>query len=245
MPFVILSLVIQLALVVHIIRSGRNMSWVFIVLFFPLVGSLAYLLVELVPEWSNSRSGVKARRKIARIADPDSGFKAAARNFEVADTAQNAIRLAAEYLEKQRFPEAAELYQRALRGIHEDDPVLLSGLAQARFGMGDAAGTVQALDLLKERNPGHTSAEGHLLYARAREELGEIGAAVHEYEALCGYYPGPEPACRLAAIYKMQGRSADAQALFQKVLRESRIAGRHYNDIHRQWVDIAQREAAS
>src|SRR6187402_1303907 len=99
MPYLILSLVIQLALVVHIIKTGRNMTWVFIVLFFPFIGTLAYVIVELLPEWSNSRSGVTARRKLTRLANPDGSFKNASRNFEVADTAQNAIRLAAEYLE--------------------------------------------------------------------------------------------------------------------------------------------------
>jgi hypothetical protein len=31
--------------------------------------------------------------------------------------------------------------------------------------------------------------------------------------------------------------------LFQKVINESRIAGRHYNSIHREWVEMARREA--
>jgi len=242
MAYLILSLVIQLALVVHIIKTGRNMTWVFIVLFFPVIGTLAYLIVELLPEWSNSRSGLTARRRLTRLANPDGNFKAASRNFEVADTAQNALKLAAEYLEKQRYPEAAELYQRALRGIHADDPVLLLGLAHARFGLGDASAAVQALDLLKEKNPAHTSPEGHLLYAKARERLGDLQAAAHEYEALTGYYSGPEPTCRLAAIYKAQGRTEEARTLFQKVVHVSRIAGRHYNDLHKEWVAMAQRE---
>ena len=33
MPIVILSYVIQLALVVHVLKTGRNMAWVFILLF--------------------------------------------------------------------------------------------------------------------------------------------------------------------------------------------------------------------
>lgn len=242
MPYLILSLVIQLSLVVHILKTGRNVTWVFIVLFFPLVGTLAYVFVELLPEWTGSRSGLTLRRKLAKLANPDRGLKQATQNFAVADTVQNTIVLAEECLAKERYAEAAELYQRAMRGVHEDDPVLLLGLARAKFGLGDAAGTVASLDLLKERHPGHTSPDGHLLYARAREALGETGAAVLEYEALVGYYSGPEPACRLAAILKQQGRNAEARELFQKVLNESRIAGRHYNTLHKEWVEMAQRE---
>lgn len=238
----ILSLLVQLALVVHIVKTGRSMTWVFIVLIFPPVGPLAYIIVELLPEWTGSRSGVKVRRKLAKLANPDRGLKIASDQFAVADTVQNAMVLAGECLAKERYAEAKELYEGALRGVHAHDPALLLGLAQARFGLGDAAGTVRALDLLKEHNPDHTSGEGHLLYARAKEKLGDIGAAVYEYEALLDYYAGPEPACRLAGIYKIQGRGDDARALFRKVLDQSRIAGRHYNELHREWVEMARRE---
>src|SRR5690606_25801403 len=80
MPYLILSLVIQLSLVVHILKTGRNVTWVFIVLFFPLVGTLAYVFVELLPEWTGSRSGLTLRRKLAKLANPDRGLKQATQN---------------------------------------------------------------------------------------------------------------------------------------------------------------------
>ena len=58
MPIFILSILIQLALVVHAIKTGRNSSWVFILLFFPLIGGLAYLIVELLPSMGQSRGGI-------------------------------------------------------------------------------------------------------------------------------------------------------------------------------------------
>jgi hypothetical protein len=240
-PIFIVSLVVQIALVVHILRTGRNMTWVFIVLFFPLVGTAAYVIVELLPEWTGSRTGVQMRRKLAKLANPDRDLQQASQNFAVADTVQNAIVLAGECLAKERFAEAKELYERALRGVHSEDPVLLLGLAKARFGLGDAAGTVQTLDQLKRSNPDHTSPEGHLLFARATEQLGGIDAAIHEYEALVDYYSGPEPSCRLAALYQSRGRTEEARALFTKVLNQSKVAGRHYNTIHREWVEMARR----
>jgi hypothetical protein len=238
----ILPYIIQLILIVHVLKTGRTTTWVFILLFAPFIGGLAYLIVELLPEWSNSRGGMQVRRHLKKLANPDRDFKAAARNFEVADTVQNAMALAEECLAKERYDQARDLFERALRGVHEDDPVLLMGLARARFGLGDAAGTIETLDLLKAKNPGHTSTAGHLLYARAKEQLGDTTAAIEEYGALVQYYPGPEPACRLGALLKAQGRNAEAQELFQKVLSQSRISGRHYNSLHKEWVEMARRE---
>jgi hypothetical protein len=46
----IVSLILQVALAVHVVRTGRSMMWLFIILFFPVVGSLIYLFAEVIPE---------------------------------------------------------------------------------------------------------------------------------------------------------------------------------------------------
>lgn len=99
MPYFILSLIIQVGLVVHVLKTGRNMSWIFILLFFPLVGTLAYLIVELLPEFSNSRGAHQARRKLSRTIDPDRELRQATQQLAVADTVKNAIALAEQYLQ--------------------------------------------------------------------------------------------------------------------------------------------------
>ena len=240
MPLFIVSIVVQLALVIHVLKTGRNTTWVFILLFAPLIGTAAYVIVELLPEWSNGRSARAARRNLSRVIDPNRDLRAASDNLAVADTVQNAMLLASELLRKEKYAEAKEMYQRSLRGLHADDPALLFGLAQAQFGLGEFAAVVNTLDELKEKNPSHTSADGHLLYARALEQLGRTQEAIEEYESLCNYYPGPEPACRLGTMLKNGGESEKAAALFKRILAESRTAGRHYNSIHKEWVTIAK-----
>jgi hypothetical protein len=242
MPFFILSLILQVALVVHVLKTGRNTTWVFILIFAPVIGALAYFIVELLPEWSNSRGARNARRSLTRAINPDRDLRAASDRLAVADTAQNAIALADECIRKGRFAEARDLYQRALKGIHAEDPVLLLGLARAQFELGDFNGAVQSLNELKKKNPSHTSADGHLLYARAKEQCGSIAEAIEEYESLVNYYPGPEPACRLALLLKQAGQADRSTPLFNRVLIESRTAGRHYNSIHKEWIAIAKRE---
>ena len=69
-----------------------------------------------------------------------------------------------------------------------------------------------------------------------------IQAAIEEYEALVRYYPGPEPACRLALICKARGASQRATSLLEQVVKQSRIGGRHYQQLHGEWVALAQRE---
>ena len=242
MPFVILTYLIQIALVVHVLKTGRNMTWVFILLFFPAIGGIAYFIVELLPELTGSRTARNLGRSVTKAVNPNRDLQQAAEKLAVADTVQNAMRLAEECLDKGRFAEAEELYAARLKGVHADDPALLHGLARAQFGLAQYAAVIETLDKLKEANPGYRSPEAHLLYARARDESGQKAQAEEEYEALCGYYPGPEPFVRLGLLLKADGRTDRARELFQRVADESRIAGKHYNTLHKDWVAAARRE---
>ena len=50
MPFGLL-LLLDIALVYHAARTGRLQPWAFIILMIPVLGALAYVVVELLPEW--------------------------------------------------------------------------------------------------------------------------------------------------------------------------------------------------
>jgi hypothetical protein len=242
MPIFIVSLIIQLALIVHVLKTGRNTFWVFVLLFAPVIGGIAYFIVELLPELTNSRSGRQARRSVSKVINPDGDLKHASRQFAVADTVQNSIVLANQFLERSQYAEAKDILERSRKGVHADDPVILLLLAKSHFGLQDHAAVLKTLEELKTSNPSARSPEGHLLYARAQEESGKLDEAIHEYEALAQYFPGPEPRCRLATLLKQKGEDERARALFQEVVRESDIAGRHYSSLHKEWVSLARRE---
>lgn len=245
MPLIVLSIIVQLALVVHVIKTGRNTTWVFIVVFLPLIGSLAYFIIELLPELTNTRTARSAQRSLAKTVDPDKALREASEQYALARTAQNAMTLAKEHLQRDDFSAAKELYKRSLSGVHSDDPDLLLGLAQAHFGLTNYAEALSCLDTLKDKNAAKTSQDGHLLYARALEELGRTDDALHEYQALVGYCAGPEASCRLGTLLKAQGRLEEARALFESVLARSKTAGKHYNTLYGDWIALANRESQS
>lgn len=242
MPIFILFFIIQLGLIVHVFKTGRNTTWVFLLLLFPLVGGLAYVIIELLPEWLGSTTGRSVKRSISHTINPDKDLKTAYRNVEIADTVENLTAFAEQCLIKERYQEAKEVYERCLSGIYADDPQLMLGLAKAYYGLADYAKTISLLDELIEKNPDFKSPDGHLLYACAQEQAGNTAAAIREYETLVKYYSGPEPACRLALLLKKQGDTQQSKQLFTNIVEKSRIAGRHYNSLYKEWVTIAKRE---
>jgi len=44
------TIILQIVLAVHVVRTRRPFIWIFLILFFPLMGSLIYILAELIPE---------------------------------------------------------------------------------------------------------------------------------------------------------------------------------------------------
>jgi hypothetical protein len=240
--FVIISVLIQLGFAIHVLKTGRKPIWVIIIGFIPILGCLAYIIVELMPGWTGKQSEQQAQARIKQSLYSEKDLKEALRNLEIADTVNNRTKLAEQYLLREQFQEAKDLYQKCLVGINKTDPMTMLGLATADFGLGNYAETIATLDALKVANPDFKSPDGHLIYARAQEGVGNIASAMQEYDALIIYYPSPEPTCRFALLLKANGDPDRANELFKKVVDYSINAERHYNYINEEWVTMAKRE---
>jgi hypothetical protein len=91
-------------------------------------------------------------------------------------------------------------------------------------------------------HPGQRSADGHLLYARALEGSGETDRALEEYAALAAYYPGAEARVRQAMLHRQLGLQDRAGELLAAILRDARLAPKHFQKAQREWIELAQRE---
>jgi hypothetical protein len=50
------TIVLQIVLAVHVARTRRPFIWIFVILIFPLIGSLIYIIAELIPEWERNNA---------------------------------------------------------------------------------------------------------------------------------------------------------------------------------------------
>ena len=244
-PLLILSAILQIGCAVHAVRTGRASYWLFILLIGSYIGIAAYLIAEVLPDMRNSRGARRALQGAHDRIDPERRKREASRQLDVADTLDNRRRLAEESFNSGDYQQAAELYRSGLRGLYATDPELMLGLARSQFALNLNAETRQTLEDLIAANPDFRSDAGHLLYARCLEALGDIDAAVHEYEALVEGFTGEEARVRFGLLLKREGRTAQASAIFDTVIKRSRVAPKYYQREQREWIDIATREAAS
>lgn len=244
-PLFILSALLQIGCAIHVVRTGRPMYWIFLLLIGSYVAIAVYLFAEVLPGMGQSPAARRALRGARDRIDPERRKRQATQQLDVADTLDNRRRLAQESFDSGDYQQAAELYRSGLRGLYQTDPELMLGLARSQFALNLHADARKTLEALIAANPGFRSSDGHLLYARCLEALGEIPAAIREYETLVDSFPGEEARLRFGLLLKREGRTAQAAEMFNTTLKRSRVAPKYYQREQREWIDLAKHEAAA
>jgi hypothetical protein len=131
MPFGVILLLINVGLIVHAAKTGRFWPWGYVILFIPGFGALAYVLVELLPEWFGSAQGQHARRRVVSTLDPEKRYRLLTDQLDVADTIANRGALAEECLGLGKFGEALHHYEHILTLPMGDDALYALGKARA------------------------------------------------------------------------------------------------------------------
>lgn len=244
-PIILLSIALQIACCVHVVRTGRPLYWIFILLIFSYLAVLIYLLAEVLPDLRNNPGSRKMARKVRDTIDPTRNKRQAESRLQLSDTQANRRTLAEESLRHGDFARAAELYQGALKGLYATDPELLLGLAKAQYALGQPELVRKTLDELIAANPTFRSKEGHLLYAKAVEESGDATTALQEYEAVVPGYPGEEARLRYGQLLKRSGNIAKATDVFREILTRSSAAPKYYQREQRDWIEAARKELST
>ncbi|NND44440.1 MAG: tetratricopeptide repeat protein [Xanthomonadales bacterium] len=240
---VYLTYAIQLLLVIHVLKTGRNRYWILILVMLPMIGGLAYLVIEILPEFSNSITGQRAMRGVRRAVNPGAELRRHADAWSQSPNTDNARRYAQSLLEAGQHDQARQVLDTALAGFFSNEPNLLLLKAQLEFETGEPGAAVEILDRLTAENPDFKSAEGHLLYAQALEANGRTEDAIEAYRAVSTYFPGAEARYRLVNALAEAGHTAEARAEAARMLEDARLAPAHFRKSQKPWLDRT-REAA-
>lgn len=240
MPLFVISTLIQILLIVHVVRTGRDRIWIWVLLMLPMAGGLAYLVMELIPEWRGTIGGQRALRGVKQALNPAAQVRHQADAWEQSPNAENGRHYADALLASGRYEEALAIARQAARGFFADEPLLMLAQAQALFGLEKYTECVQTLDQLISNNPEFKSAEGHLLYARALEKNGQTEQALKEYQSVATYFPGAEARYRLGEALHNSGQQAASRDIFEQILKDARLAPAHFRKSQKSWLNKAK-----
>lgn len=240
-----LQLLVGIGFALHAYNTGRAPFWMFILIFVPVIGALAYIAFELLPEWANSRRARQISSDIRTVVDPHRDWRRLNENAAVSDTVEAKSKLAEECERKGMWADAVRLYHEAAQGMFADDPDVLRKLARAQVGAGDGIAAEHTLNRLRSAHPNYQSADAHLTYARALEAQGRIQEADAEYRSLCGYSTSFEARTRYALLQQKLGEPVNARRLFEDVVRASKVRGVVLTADDREWIRVALRNSAA
>ncbi len=111
-PVSILSILIQAALIVHVIKTGRNQLWIWAIALLPGIGSLAYVAAEILPRLFGGRTARRAKSGVQRMLDPDRELRRASAEVEISGNVDARRRLAEELFERGQYDQAIDVYTR-------------------------------------------------------------------------------------------------------------------------------------
>jgi hypothetical protein len=238
----ILSFALNAALIVHVIKTGRSMLWIWAIFLLPGVGAIAYVAAEILPDMLGGRTARRAKSSVRRMIDPDRDLRRATAEVEISGNVDARRRLAEELFARGQYDEAIDVYQGGLKGIFEHDPTLLFGLARSDFAKQEFAAARVMLERLTQHNPDFKSADAQLLYARTLEAMDSLDEAERAYAAVAPGYPGAEARLRYGLLLKRRGKLPEAQRLFKDLLDGAQLGPSHYRKAQAEWLERARRE---
>lgn len=238
----ILIWLIQLALIIHVLKTGRNRYWIMLLLFMPMIGGIAYLVIELLPEFSSSISGQRAVRNVKKTLNPGADLRRHEAAWEQSPNVDNGRRYAEALLDSGETATAEQIINKALKGLFSTEPTLLLIKARIQFDQDRPAEAVESLETLQEHNPDFRNAEGHMLYARCLEATGLTAKAVREYSAVCGYFPGVEARYRLAMCLNATGNNQASKDELESIINDAKLAPPHFRKSQKIWLEAVKRE---
>lgn len=217
MHFLILSLALQVLCIVHVFRTGRNTAWIMAIAFLPMVGILAYFIVEILPGLPRDRRMREARTKIADKMDPERRVREAREAAEFSDTAGHRLELGDALMARERYADALDQYRAAERLSPHVDRAIGMRIADAAYEAGRLTEALVAIEALPETISQTDLDRRALLRAKIAEADGWPHDALAIYRDIVGRVPGDEVRCRMAALLIAEGDRRGARALLQEV----------------------------
>lgn len=214
-----LHVLVAIFFAVHVIRSGQQLYWLFILFMFPLLGSVVYCIAVYLPSSRIEHGARKVAAVAVRTLDPGRELREAQQAYEFTPTAQNQMRLASAQLEAGKPAEAAATYEECLQGPFSGDLEIRFGAARAAYASGQAEQAVRHLQAIRAANAGFRAEQVSLLLAQALAGAGRQDEARAEFDHALAHHNGFTTQAEYAIWAASVGDVARARALEEELRR--------------------------
>ncbi|HUE70152.1 MAG TPA: tetratricopeptide repeat protein [Pirellulaceae bacterium] len=230
-------LAIQIACVIHLLRTGRPYWWLWIIFVIPLIGVAAYIYLEVRPTWGK----LDLDSVLWKFKSPHQRIAILGERLEDSSTVKNRLALAAELHEAGQFDRECQVLSEGLRGAFKDDVTLLLRLAEAHLEAGRAAEAQQIVQQVVPPRSPDVQLQHALLKARTLDRLGQHAEAEPLLKELVARKKSEAPRYYYAEFLICQGRSGEGAAILHDILRQYRRGNVVWRHQEKRWFYAAKR----
>jgi len=230
-------IILQIICVVHCLRKGKSTMWIWVIVFLPLVGSIAYIFIEMFnrADVQNVQSGVSA------VFNPTGRIKKLEEQLRFSDTFSNRVNLADAYLAIGQTEKAIRLYEGSLTGAFIENEHVLTQLSAAYFQVHRYTDVI-AINKKICKLPQYPRSKAHLLYAMALEQTGSNEMAEKEYRLMKIRFDYFEARYRYGLFLAKNNRIHEAHQIFTEMVDEfTQLSSREKRN-NREWVNSAKEQ---
>lgn len=238
----LLVFLISIACIVHVIKRGREFWWIFIILFFPILGCLVYFFLEILPDLRRGELGKDLADAGEKLRTPKARIRKLEQELENTPTIEKKIELAEAYGESGDWKTACERYAECVDGPFGDDPFILYGFAYARFQTGEYRGAEDLLDAIDRTDAKDKRQQRRLLRLRILAKTGREEDALQAYPDLLEEFSGEEARYRYAKLLREVGRENEAVQILTRMTKDSSGHSKLYLRQNREWIQAARQE---
>ena len=230
----------QVGMAVHVIRTGRPYWWLWLILGFPIIGSLAYLYFEVLPE----RRLPSFQEIVWKLKGSAGRIQMLGEELEEVDTMNNRVRLAQELSLAKRYDAAATVLEEGMSAAHRDDAYVLYAYAEALINGGKFQQAAEVVGRMNLKDAKELGSRKELQMARICEGLGKAQEAEERYQALMPMYVGEAVRGYYAQFLVKANRVPEARELWTDIKRKYRKSGKIWRKSEKPWY-LAAKEGLS
>lgn len=218
--------------IIHFIRRRPDGYWLWIILFLQPIGTLIYIVVEVIPDIGLLRQAFEVfpRRKRIRRLESIVVDNPSAGNFE---------ELGDLYIDEKNFKRALECYERAIGSrSHSEDAYYRRGIA--KLELGQFAGAIPDLEYTVSRDPKYDSYRAMGLLGHAYANTGQPEKADEAFLSATHISTLSETYWNYATFLATQNRNAEAREWAQKILSKKNNMPNYLRRRERPWFRKAK-----
>jgi hypothetical protein len=235
--FYYITIGLQLLCVLHCIRKGKQNNWIWLIVFLPLVGCIAYIFTEIFTgrDLKEVQSGVTA------VLVPSRHIKKLEENLRFSDTFNNRVMLADAYLDAGFTDKALDLYESSLAENFTENEYVLSKLIHACF-LKKRYEEIIPIGKKIMGLPQFTRSRYHIMYALSLDYTGNQAEAEKEFSKMKAKFANYEARYEYGKFLARSNRENEAARLFADIIDEAPHLSPKERRYNRQWVEQAKVE---